>query len=130
MKTVWKGNNIKLDIKVQLLITCVFSELLYAAERWTINKTDEKRTWHSKTFATDGFLDKLARSCDHQGSTPNNREASFLDDDHQIQETEAVWTCYENALWPTSEGDFWHGRGSQTSRKTSKRLVDDITDWC
>ena len=43
LKTTWKDNNIKLDAKVQLLKTCVFSVLLYAAETWTINKTDEKR---------------------------------------------------------------------------------------
>ena len=43
LKTIWKDNNIKLDIKVPLLRTCVFSVLLYAVETWAINKTDEKR---------------------------------------------------------------------------------------
>ena len=42
MKTIGKDNNIKLDIKVQPLRTCIFSVLLYAVEKWTINKTEEK----------------------------------------------------------------------------------------
>jgi len=31
------------DVKLQLLMTIVFPELLYAAETWTVNKEDEKR---------------------------------------------------------------------------------------
>ena len=46
-----------------------------------------------------------------------------MDDNHQIQKTEAVWTYDKYARWPTIEdGDFRHGRGSQTKRKISKKM--------
>ena len=42
LKTIWKDKNIRLETKLQLLNTCVFSVLLYAAETWALTKVDEK----------------------------------------------------------------------------------------
>ena len=44
LKIVWKDKNIRLETKVYLLQTCVFSVLLYAAEFWTISKEGASRT--------------------------------------------------------------------------------------
>ena len=37
-RTIWKDNNITVDIKLNLLTTCLFSVLLYAADTWIIKK--------------------------------------------------------------------------------------------
>ena len=43
LKIVWNDRGIRIDTKVQLLWTCVFSVFLYAAETWTINSADTRR---------------------------------------------------------------------------------------
>jgi len=40
-KSLWEDKNIKIDVKMQLLVTCV-SVLLYAAETWTLKKDDDR----------------------------------------------------------------------------------------
>jgi len=42
-RTIWKDKNITVDIKLNLLTTCVFSVLFYAADTLTIKKEDEIR---------------------------------------------------------------------------------------
>ena len=40
---IWSSHEISLKTKVQVLHTCVFSVLMYAAETWTIRKTEFRR---------------------------------------------------------------------------------------
>ena len=40
---VWSSREIRLEVKLNILKTCVFSTLLYAAETWTIKKEDKDR---------------------------------------------------------------------------------------
>ena len=40
---VWSSRVIRLEVKLNILRTCVFSTLLYAAETWTIKKEDKDR---------------------------------------------------------------------------------------
>ena len=43
LKQLWKDANLNRNIKLELLTTCVFSCLLYAAETWTLKEVDRKR---------------------------------------------------------------------------------------
>jgi len=43
LQSILKDSGIMIDVKLQLLMTIVFSILFYAAETWTVNKEDEKR---------------------------------------------------------------------------------------
>jgi Domain of unknown function (DUF6451) len=38
---IWKSKNINVEIKLEILKSCVFSVLLYACETWTLNKKDK-----------------------------------------------------------------------------------------
>ena len=40
---LWKGKGLSTEIKIQLLQTCVFEVLLYAAETWTTKKDDQRK---------------------------------------------------------------------------------------
>ena len=40
---IWKTTNIKVENKLKLLKTCVFSTLLYASETWTVKEKDKKK---------------------------------------------------------------------------------------
>ena len=40
---IWKSHEISLRTKMQVLQTCVFSVLMYAAETWTLRKADLRR---------------------------------------------------------------------------------------
>jgi len=43
LQSIWKDSEEMIDVKLQLL-TIVFPVLLYAAETWTVNKEEEKKT--------------------------------------------------------------------------------------
>ena len=40
---IWRNKNIRTHVKLNVLRTCVFSVLLYAAETWTLKKNDKNR---------------------------------------------------------------------------------------
>jgi len=43
MQPIWKDKGLSIEIKIQLIQTCVFEILLYAAETWTMKKDDQRR---------------------------------------------------------------------------------------
>lgn len=43
LKHIWNSKKLKIDNKVRILKTCVFSVLLYAAETWTLKEIDKKK---------------------------------------------------------------------------------------
>jgi hypothetical protein len=43
LKHIWNSKKLKIDNKLKILKTCVFSVLLYASETWTLKETDKKK---------------------------------------------------------------------------------------
>jgi hypothetical protein len=43
LKHIWNSKKLKVDNKLKVLTTCVFSVLLYASETWTLKETDKKK---------------------------------------------------------------------------------------
>jgi hypothetical protein len=43
LKHIWNSKKLKVDNKLKVLTTCVFSVLLYASETWTFKETDKKK---------------------------------------------------------------------------------------
>lgn len=43
LKHIWNSKKLKLENKIRILTTCVFSVLLYASETWTLKVTDRKK---------------------------------------------------------------------------------------
>ena len=43
LKHIWNSKKLKIDNKIKVLTTCVFSVLLYASETWTLKETDKKK---------------------------------------------------------------------------------------
>ena len=43
LKHIWNSKKLKIDNKLKVLTTCVFSVLLYASETWTLKETDKKK---------------------------------------------------------------------------------------
>ena len=43
LKHVWNSKKMRIDNKLKILTTCVFSVLLYASETWTLKETDKKK---------------------------------------------------------------------------------------
>ena len=43
LKHIWNSKKLKIDNKLQILKTCVFSVLLYAAETWTLKEVDKRK---------------------------------------------------------------------------------------
>ena len=40
---IWRSKEIRIHVKLEVLRSCVFSTLLYAAETWTLRKADQER---------------------------------------------------------------------------------------
>jgi hypothetical protein len=43
LKHIWNSKKLKLENKLRILTTCVFSVLLYASETWTLKETDRNK---------------------------------------------------------------------------------------
>jgi hypothetical protein len=43
LKHIWNSKKLRIDNKLEVLITCVFSVLLYASETWTLKEIDKKK---------------------------------------------------------------------------------------
>jgi hypothetical protein len=43
LKHIWNSRKLKLENKLRILTTCVFSVLLYASETWTLKEVDRKK---------------------------------------------------------------------------------------
>ena len=43
LKSIWNSKKIKIENKIRILTTCVFSVLLYASETWTLKEADRKK---------------------------------------------------------------------------------------
>ena len=43
LKHIWNTKKLKVESKLKLLNTCVFSVLLYASETWTLKEADKKK---------------------------------------------------------------------------------------
>jgi Reverse transcriptase (RNA-dependent DNA polymerase)/Endonuclease-reverse transcriptase/Domain of unknown function (DUF6451) len=43
LKHIWNSKKMKIENKLKILTTCVFSVLLYAAETWTLKEADKKK---------------------------------------------------------------------------------------
>jgi len=43
LKTLWSSRELSTKTKVDVLVSCVFSRLLYAAETWTIKAIDARK---------------------------------------------------------------------------------------
>ena len=43
LKHIWNSRELKIDDKLKILTTCVFSVLLYASEAWTLKEIDRKK---------------------------------------------------------------------------------------
>src|SRR5262249_9973599 len=43
LKHIWKSKKLKMENKLKILTTCVFSVLLYASETWTLKEADRKK---------------------------------------------------------------------------------------
>jgi len=48
LKTFWSCSELTIRTKIDLLVACVFSSLLYAAETWTVKSQTPDNTWHSR----------------------------------------------------------------------------------
>ncbi len=43
LKHIWNSKKLKIENKLKILTTCVFSVLLYASETWTLKEVDKKK---------------------------------------------------------------------------------------
>jgi len=97
LKVIWNDINITTEQKIQLLDACVFSILLYAADKWTLKKADEKR---SAAFEMRCYRRLLRiRWQDFQTNESIRRQLSHQHTivDSQASQTRAVWSHMPHA---------------------------------
>ena len=132
LKTIWRSRDISITTKVDLLVTCVFSRLLYAAETWTLKAADENRL---RAFETRCYRRLLGihwfdRVTNEAVRTRVGRAETVVDTVRKRKMELFGHICRMNGermlkTVVTGMVDGSRGRG-----RPARRWIDDITKWC
>ena len=132
LRTVWKDKGIRLETKVQLLWTCVFSVFLYAADTWTISKTVAKRILAFENRCYRWLLE--IKWWDHitneEVRTIIGMKSTLMDiiKSRKLKLFGHVARMNDDRLLKMVT--FGMVEGCRPRGRPPRRWIDDITEWC
>ena len=132
LKTIWRSRDISITTKVDLLVTCVFSRLLYAAETWTLKAADENRlrAFETRCYRRILGIHWFDRVTNEAVRTRVGRAETVVDTVRKRKMELFGHICRMNGermlkTVVTGMVDGSRGRG-----RPARRWIDDITKWC
>ena len=132
LKIVWNDRGIRIDTKVQLLWTCVFSVFLYAAETWTINSADTRRVLAFETSCYRWLLGITWQ--EHVRNEEVRRIIGRRETIMDIIKTRKLKLFGHIARMNDDRllklVTFGSIEGKRPRGRPPRRWIDDITDWC
>jgi hypothetical protein len=132
LKTIWRSRDISITTKVDLLVTCVFSRLLYAAETWTLKAVDENRL---RAFETRCYRRLLGihwfdRVTNEAVRTRVGRAETVVDTVRRRKIELFGHICRMNDERMLKTVVTGMVDGSRGKGRPARRWIDDITKWC
>jgi len=132
LKTLWSSSELTVRTKIDLLVSCVFSRLLYAAETWTIKAADSRKLL---AFEMRCYR-QILRVC-WKDRVSNKTIRERVERHHSVVDLIKQWKLrlfghicrmkdqrlVKTVMLEMVEGERPVGR-------PSRRWSDDITDWC
>ena len=125
LKTFWSYSELTIITKIDLLVACVFSRLLYAAETRIIKATDSR-----KLLAFEMRCYRRYSKC--VGKTKWATALSLHDSQRGKAEEVTTVRAHLQDEWPATDEDNDMGmvKGDRPRGRPARRWSDEITDWC
>lgn len=132
LKHIWSSKKLKIENKLKILNTCVFSVLLYASETWTLKEADRKKllvfemkcyrrilriNWQDM-IRNDDIRKRISRE-ETIIDTIKKRKLRLFGHICRMDDSRLV----KHLLFGKIDGKSRRGR-------PCREWLDDITDWC
>jgi hypothetical protein len=91
LKHIWYSKKLRLENKLRILTTCVFSVLLYPSETWTLKEADRK-----KLLAFEMKCYRRVLRINWQDMVRNEDIRRDHNRHHQAEKTKVIWLRLQN----------------------------------
>ena len=118
LKHIWNSKKLRIDNKLKILKTCVFSVLLYASETWTLKETDKKN------------LLAFEMECYRQSLRINWRNMIRNEDIRKMKLGLFGHSCRMNDHRRIKHIAFSQIDGKSRRGRPYKEWLDDMREWC
>jgi hypothetical protein len=132
LKHIWSSKKLKIDNKLEVLTTCVFSVLLYASETWTLKETDKKKLLAFEMKCYRRILKvnwrDMIRNEDIRRRV--SKEETIIDTIRKRKLGLFGHICRMNDNRLIKHIVFSQMDGKSRRGHPCREWVDDITEWC
>ena len=131
LKQIWKDASLNRKTKLEILTTCVFSCLLYAAETWTLKEADRKRL-----LAFEMRCYRRIMKVNWRDKVTNDSIRKSLSREHTIIETFKLrklrlfgHICRMDDSRLLKNNQLGTVEGNRPRGRPARRWSDDIVQW-
>ena len=132
LKHIWNSKKLRIDNKLKLLTTCVFSVLLYASETWTLKETDKKKllTFEMKCYRRILRINwrDMIRNEDIRKKIA--KEKTIIDTIRRRKLGLFGHICRMNDNRLVKHTVLSQMEGKSRRGRPCREWLDDITEWC
>jgi hypothetical protein len=132
LRHIWSGKKLKIQNKLRILTTCVFSVLLYASETWTLKEADRKKllVFEMKCYRRILRINwqDMIRNEDIRKSI--SREGTIIDTIKKRKLRLFGHICRMDDSRLLKHLVFGKMEGKSRRGRPCREWLDDITEWC
>ena len=132
LKHIWNSKKLKIENKLKILTTCVFSVLLYASETWTLKEADRKKllAFEMKCYRQILRINWRDRIRNEDISKRTSKEETIIDTikKRKLRLFGHICRMDDNRL--IKHTIFAITNGKSRRGRPCREWLDDITEWC
>jgi hypothetical protein len=132
LKHIWNTKKLKLESKLQLLKTCVFSTLLYASETWTLKEADKKKLLSFEMKCYRRILrirwKDMVRNDDIRTKIAAEKNIIDIIKERKLRLFGHICRMEDTRL--LKHVVFSKVNGKSKRGRPCREWLDDITEWC
>ena len=132
LKYIWNSKRLRIDNKMKILKTCVFSVLLYASKTWTLKETANKKLLASKMKCYRRILRinwrDMIRNEDIRKRI--SKEKTIIDTIRRRKLGLFGHICRMNDNRLVKHTVLSQMEGKSRRGRPCREWLDDITEWC
>ena len=132
LKNIWKSKKLKIENKLKILTTCVFSVLLYASETWTLKEADKKKlkAFEMKCYRQILKINWRERVRNEDIRKRISKEATIVDTIKKRKLSLFGHICRMDDKRLIKHIIFAKMNGKSRRGRPCREWMDDITEWC
>ena len=132
LKHIWNSKKLKIENKLKVLTTCVFSVLLYASETWTLKEADRKKllAFEMRCYRQILRINWRDRIRNEDIRKRISKEATIIDTIKKRKLSLFGHICRMDDNRLIKHTIFAKMDGKSRRGRPCREWLDDITEWC